>query len=736
MFLFKYGADKNNRLTKELSLISAEPSFYISMPNCEQAPVFDYKTFPFEIFNDVPAHQKRGQTFDHIQYLDIVISFDIETTTISNCDDPYAFMYQWQVCVEDYVFMGCTWDQFIDFYNTLSKSLDLGIIKNGNDLNGRAVVFYVFNLSFEFQFCRHFIGDIVHSLVTDKYCPLLIHTTSGVVYRCAYRLTNRSLESFTKGFEHEKLSGDLDYSVIRVPHIDDLKNGLSDTELAYCYNDVKGCCEALRDRFERDNRYTIASIPLTSTGYVRKDCQRSMKRSPINRKRLLDTRLSPHLYKRCRAAFRGGNTHSNARWTNVLMGLPELGGIGGKIHHKDIASSYPAQIMKGSFPLGPFIPIDNPQYILGNLNKLTKNYCLLVTIRLENVEYIGSCGVPYISKSKTIIPISDKDLVTEDNGRIFKAPRIEITCTEIDLKYILRDYSYTSIKVMEAYKSHKGRLPYELRRVCLDYYKAKTLLKHVTSDDGSAEYNYARAKELLNSTYGLMVMRLDRIEYEYTDGDYIVKNNTLDKMLDKFYDSQSSFLPYQYGLWVTSAARAALQEGLDICGPDTIYCDTDSVFYIGDHEKDFEELNKRLYNEAQQAEAIAPTQSGELIAMGIWDSEPDCVLFKTLGAKKYLLSLDGEHILSTIAGVNKKLGAEYFTKHGFEAFTDNTCIKTSGKLQAIYNDDKPHYIEVNGVNILTASNVALIEGSYTIHIKHDYNDFMEYIQKSLNKYYK
>ena len=55
MVLYEYYTGKNQKLEKRLSLLyQAEPSFYIDMPDGEAAPVFDYKTFPFEIFEAAP----------------------------------------------------------------------------------------------------------------------------------------------------------------------------------------------------------------------------------------------------------------------------------------------------------------------------------------------------------------------------------------------------------------------------------------------------------------------------------------------------------------------------------------------------------------------------------------------------------------------------------------------------------------------------------------------------------
>ena len=721
MLLYQYGRTEDNKLDKKLSLFQADPKFYIKMPSGEDAPVFDYKTFPYTIFKDCPVHSKRGKTLDRVHYLDLVASFDIETTTILNTDTPYAFMYNWQFAIEDYVFMGRTWEEYIEFMDILSRALELEIFQSEGALQGRSLVIYVFNLNFEFQFCRHFIGEIINPMITDKYSPLLIPTTQGYTYRCAYRLTNRSLASFTKGFPHEKLKGELDYNKIRTP-----KTPLTDNELAYCYNDVKGLNEALRDRFTRD-KYNIANIPVTSTGYVRKDARLEMRKNPKNHAAFLDSQLDEHLYKLCRLAFRGGNTHANALHAHEHLH---------NVKSWDITSSYPAWILTKTYPIGPFEKVANLTTLIDNFNILVKKYCLLVTIRLFDFEYIGSCGVPYISRDKTFIRVCDEKLITEDNGRIAKCPTFaQMTLTDIDLMLILKDYKYKRIEVIEAYQSIRGKLPKELRRVCFDYYKQKTQLKGLedTPEQPDNTYNYSRYKGLLNACYGMMVQRVDRIEYEYKDGEYIEVKKPLQAQLDKFYSTRSSFLSYQHGVWITAWARFVLHMGCELVGSDLVYIDTDSVKYIGDHEDAFIQLNKSLIDNARSNKAVAYNKDGEAFYIGVYDQEKTYTDFKCLRSKCYIYSYDnGKTIKATISGVSKEVGQNYFTKYGFDALHDGLSIPMSGKLTPHYNNDLPHYIDYNGERILTASNIALVPADYTIKIQRSH---MTYIESIKNKLY-
>lgn len=726
MLLYVYTANEQNQLVKTLSLYQAIPKFYIKMPTGEEAPVFDYKNFPYIIFKDCPVHQKRGKTLDRVQYLDLVTTYDIETSTILTSEEPFAFMYQWQVCIEDYVFFGRTWEEYIDFLNILSRELNLKIYKIDDAIHGRSLVIYVHNLAFEFQFCRHFIGELINPMITDKYAPLLIPTSQGFTFRCSYRLTNKSLAQFTKDVPHSKLSGELDYNIIRTPSTPYFSEKFSNNDLCYCYNDVKGLTEALRNMFDRDKKYNIASIPVTSTGFVRKDARTEMRKNPKNHKAFIESRLDEHLYKMLRLAFRGGNTHANAEHVNEHLH---------NVKSWDITSSYPAWILTKTYPLGAFEKIENTDNIMKQFNILVKSYCLLLTVRLYDFEYIGESGVPYISRDKTLVRVMDEKIITEDNGRIAKCPTfVQMTLTDIDLIMILKNYKYKKIEILEAYKSIRGKLPKELRDVCFEYYKQKTQLKDLpdTEENPDNTYNYQRYKGLLNSTYGMMVQRIDRIEYQYIDGEYIPVKKPLQQQLDKFYSTRSSFLSYQHGVWCVAWARFVLQMGLDITGKDTVYCDTDSVKYIGDHEAEFEKLNEQLRKNAEINGAVAYNKDGKPFYIGVYDQEKTYTDFKTLRSKCYIYSYDnGKTIKATISGVAKDVGQKYFTEHGFDALHDGLSIPMSGKLTPHYNNDFPHYIEYNGETILTASNIALVPADYTIKIQPQHISYIENVKRKL-----
>ena len=166
---------------------------------------------------------------------------------------------------------------------------------------------------------------------------------------------------------------------------------------------------------------------------------------------------------------------------------------------------------------------------------------------------------------------------------------------------------------------------------------------------------------------------------------------------------------------------------LQIVGKDVVYCDTDSVKCINGHETDFAAKNEELKKEASAAGAFAEDKNGNIQYMGIWEHETKkekYSAFSTLGSKKYVY-IQGDHCVSTIAGVNKKTGSEFFKEYGIDKFKHGTVIRDSGHLTAFYNDDEIHEIEIDGDKIVTASNVALVDNTYTLGVTDEYMDLLE-----------
>ena len=164
---------------------------------------------------------------------------------------------------------------------------------------------------------------------------------------------------------------------------------------------------------------------------------------------------------------------------------------------------------------------------------------------------------------------------------------------------------------------------------------------------------------------------------------------------------------------------------MNLIGRDLVYVDTDSVKFLHyeKHKDQINFLNQRLQKEAADNGAFATDREGKDHFLGVFSFDGQYDQFKTLGAKKYVVTI-GDRCYSTIAGVSKKAGQEHFEKNGIEAFRTGEVIRESGHLIAFYNDSEIHDIMIRGCRIRTASNVALIDDTYTLGITDDYAQFI------------
>lgn len=650
----------------------------------------------------------------NVKYLEIPCAFDIETTNIFKKDEngnidpevrPFSFMYHWQFCINDEVCFGRTWEEFQFLLNELTRRMDLD--------NRRRLVIHCHNLNFEFQHFRRFV-NVIDGFYKEDRMPLRVVIEGGIEFRDSYALSNMSLQKFCENEEgviHYKLSGDTyNYDRIRTPAYK-----MAEYEEAYCYNDVRGLCECIRSRMKE---YTLASMPMTSTGYVRRDARNALKQNPKNRKVFLASQLTPEVYTMCREAFRGGDTHANLRMSDQLLH---------NIDSYDIQSSYPACMMINEFPSAPFTRIQPSTFY----NRDMQGFALLIQVRLCNVKYVGECGIPYIALAKCTAITSDKII---DNGRVLYAGILEAVITDIDLEIIRNEYIFTDFYVNTVYASKYAPLSAEYKSVIMKYFTGKTALKGVEGK----EYEYMKSKNKLNALYGMMSQRIDHVNCTYDGHDFITSETSLDEQIKKYYNSPNSFQNYAHGCFVTCWARKRLREMLLTVGRDVCYCDTDSIKCINGHQEDFKKKNEELKKEALAAGAYAEDRNGNIQYMGIWEHETakeKYSEFKTLGAKKYVYR-QGDHVVSTIAGVNKKAGSKFFAVHGLDVFKNGTIIKNSGHLTAFYNDDEIHEIEIDGETITTASNVALVDNTYTLGVTEEYLDLLEKaLAKSDNLYY-
>ena len=625
---------------------------------------YKWNEFPFDILKkDIIKSGK------HKMYQRHPMTFDIETSKISKDNDGHyeAFMYIWQICIEGNVVFGRRWEELQEFMKNVINAYKL--------TEGERVVVYVHNLSFEFQFIQDYFNFVDVFAMASR--SILTAKTAHLEFRCSYKLSNMSLAKFienTPNTLHYKGIDDLDYATVRTPD-----TPLTEVEYGYCFNDVKGLYESVMELLNEDN---IATIPLTSTGYVRRDCRHAMNKNKNNRKMFLRSRLTLLQYKLLRECFRGGNTAGDRYLTNLI--LKQVGSY-------DLSSSYPFQMIAREYPVGKWNYGVIPD--IRTLEEYNRKYCTIARYTFKNIRLRDEKPIPYIPQSKCIALGDDREIY---NGRILHADFLTISMTNIDFDIVREQYEYDEIAVEEFHYSRKGLLPKELRDTIMYYFEKKSNLK----GDEEHYYEYMKSKNKLNSIYGMTVTNILNTEIEYHDGEYTEKKMTEEEMqeaLDKYYMNHRSFLNYSWGVFVTAYARRELEDGLNIAGLDTIYCDTDSVKYIGNHDREFEEYNERLNKECEEKGIKNYAEvNGKRFYMGIFDKEKGYDEFITLGAKKYAFLQNGK-LGITVSGLSKKKGAEELEKKGgLRRFQRNEVFYNSGRTIAQYNSEKVHDITVDG----------------------------------------
>ena len=637
----------------------------------------------------LPLPFPKGRQKKKIQYIDCVAAFDIENTLIHKYKQ--SVLYHWQFQIKNTTVTGRDWQSFRKFYDRLNRNI----------ADGCFMVVFVHNLSYEFQFLKSIIPvDEVFAMDKRK---ILYFRSGKLEFRCSYLLTNQSLSRFLKSMnvKDQKLTG-FDYSKQRFPW-----TAMTQEEIHYCINDVKGLTQALikKMKLDHDNLYTI---PRTSTGYSRRlSKQRLSKHIKWIRRILPDLEV----FRALRDEFRGGDTHAHRFNSNVLIKYVQ-------INSYDISSSYPAVMLSEEFPM-KFYPAESKyliQYI--NYGKACLFYIVFQNIRLKDESF----GDPYLSKAKCT-NIMDG---VYDNGRILSASALRTCLNEIDFSIIYAEYDFDAYLIENLWIADKKMLPEEFRDLLKETYAQKTALKGTGKD-----YEYALMKALFNAFYGMMVQNPCKPDFVYDPESGLITEDfekTEESLIQEY--QKTGWLPYQWGVWVTSYARLKLHKGIHCIPPEQfIYADTDSVKCIGDHAAAFEKLNEEYLNE----ELSALDAAGNRHYIGIYEHDDEYKAFKTMGAKKYAYIDMNDQLHITISGVNKKLGADELGS--IENFREGFIFRKAGGTESIYNDvPEPAEITIQGHQLKITSNIAIMDSTYTLSLTEEYRRLLNFLNETDIRY--
>lgn len=668
--------------------------------------------------------------------LNLYTAFDIETSSVwlsedHSTHDVHSFMYSWAFQIEEYTILGREWPDFFMFLTNLYMAS--ARVKNEKNLDTEPkIIIWVHNLAYEFQFLSglyDFTDDDCFFREERKpiYCTL-----KGIFeFRCSYIQTNLSLSMLCKQMGvPQKLSGQkFDYNKIRYPW-----TPLTDYELEYIITDVESLVKAMKKRVEKggDN---LVTVPLTSTGYVRRDCRASLaKYKSVIHDMMPDERQ----YRLLREAFRGGNTHGNRKYTGKILS---------NVTSYDIVSCYPTQQLTQMFPMKKFKWLDTRLTMERVLNFIGLGYAVVGRYQFRNLRLKNKqIPMPYISLSKTdslmVNVVNDngkkrkKKLVKLDNGRILESYYSEMVLTEIDLKIILEQYTFDEINVTECMVAQKKMLPLEYRNVIQDYYNNKTKLKGDDTDEG--KYLYIKFKGLLNAIFGMSATDPIHQKITYCDGVYTrrgysdMEEDEIEKVLN------DAPFPYQWGVYTTAYAREQLQRAINLAGNKIVYCDTDSIKVIGDIDVSY--LNRVQLRKAEEAGAYADDMNGNRHYLGLFECDGRYEKFIEQGSKRYAYIKDGCkykecpdynlcHMGVTVSGVTKQKNEETGRTFAVEElgclenFQPGMTWSKAGGTMAVYNDDDDFdYMDASSGGIVhVTKNVAIIPTTYTMTHAKDYS---------------
>lgn len=647
--------------------------------------------FNTAIFTEIKANRNfRGRRKnDDTIYRDTICAFDIETTRIEEIEQ--SVMYVWQFAFlkgnDIYAVYGRTWDEFKRFFSLINEGELINLI-------------FVHNLSYEFQFLRSAI-EIKDAFVLKPRSVLKFNSYSSE-FRCSYHQTHKSLDKFLKDMNVKNRKLTMDYSKKRYPW-----TPLTQDELDYSLNDVIGLVQAMKARLEMGND-TLYSLPLTSTGYVRRRAREAMKK--FDYRKLHSMMCDYSLYTLLREEFRGGDTHANRMYAGKILT---------NVESWDRASSYPDVMVNCKFPMSRFKFAGN--VTVDDIFRWKKfNKCFIarfhfINLRQKDVYY----GCPYLSKDKALT----HGKCVWDNGRLLNTldkEEIVYSLNDVDFDIVSNEYIWDELRITDSYYAEYGYLPTPLINLVKTLYNDKTSLKGVSG----REVDYALSKEMINSLYGMCAQNPVKLDILYSDTEdpFKLEEITEEGLHEKLLKyNHRAFLLYAWACWVTSWARYKLKQIVNIVGDLFVYCDTDSCKFIKDETYPIILLKIESLNKSLISDTYADDPSGHRHFIGVFEPDGSYRRFVTLGAKKYAYEDEEGYLHITISGVKKNAGArELAARGGLEALRVGFEFREAGGLESVYNDIAYGTYTIDNHSLHIGKNVVLRPSSYTVGITMEY----------------
>lgn len=484
--------------------------------------------------------------------------------------------------------------------------------------------------------------------------------------------------------------------------------------------------------------------------------------------------------------FRGGVAKSNARYTSTADYLPH--GVQSRVGGMDYTSSYPFVMTAFNYPISRFKEIDPAKLDIDKLRIWYElpdfeNYRYIFIVRFYDIETSNDYCIESSSK------VRGRGIV-EDNGRIYKADEITVCLTDCDYACYKKFYSWKRKEVLKIWRAKAGKLPDYLLYPMWEYGRKKQELKHVKGAE--TEYNLSKAK--FNSVYGLTVKQpvyqnyyfdnvvMGRDSYISTESDVLnffgKKNDvqhTVENNVENYHVCETEQIEPQdflactsnyilspfWGIWVCAFARFNLLNmiyyvgaGSDWITNDTIYCDTDSLYFLNPdkHNWLFDIWNE--YAADRVKKRLPPEYHKSLGTLGQFDNialddtggySDTFINFKTLGSKRYIKEMQypkHKKIKATIAGLPKGT-LENFARRtnqdvykvfdnllDFTVYSEDMEIQDKVKLGRKYHDEKMIFF-IDGEKVVEYSSCTLYPTTFTLKMNEIYINHLIAIRQEI-----
>lgn len=591
------------------------------------------------------------------------VYLDIETSN-NHAEDPKdlrTWIVSIQVLFKGMYFLFRTPEELIAFYMKMYSNYRLKVT---TDITKKLIT-YIHNASYDLSYLIPYLnmlpdeGSGANGII-QKENKFITYVQGSFEFRCSFYLTGMSLENWSKemNIEHKKAVGFYDYDKTLYPDSE-----LTEEEQIYDKYDVLAMDECM-DKQLSIYGDTLATVPFTKTGYIRRILRRSCVADQHYRENyFLRTKLTPRQYQALNRSYAGGYTHNNRFYTDVLVNK--------KVGHRDFKSHYPTQMTcSDQFPIGKFTSYYDFEEIpkrlsISDVLSLSPKFSTMTIIRITKAQLKDkNISMPFMQYSKCFDATFDMKII--DNGRVLKAEGDWVMYLDNFTLKILNEQYNMNYAILRVWRAINGRLPECVIKVIDDLFKQKSDLKNEVHkltelygklDPRTVEKQaeLQRVKALLNAIYGCCATNPLKNDWSVSDNmEFRIEQSystlaEIEEGLTKFYRGRNNFLPYQWGVWITAMARYELYEYIIAIGYDKcLYSDTDSLFYIKDEET--EAAVAKLNAEKKAKAHYVVLANGKEEYYDEFSDEPDCIAFKGLHSKCYGV-VTNKGLELTVAGV-------------------------------------------------------------------------------------